>query len=169
MGGVAVLADLGRAGITVTAQGTNLVVWPASRLTPATREAIRANKLALLDALTEAAAERLRHEYEERAAIGKADGGLPRAEAERQAWEHSIVDWLNEPANAEPAVIGGTCPACQLPLDSSEVLVLRAGGGHTPMHANCTPRWVRMRRNQAARGLIAAGIPVPSGVLVPEE
>jgi len=168
MRGATVLAELERAGLLVSVQGADLIVRPASRLTPRARDIIRANKPALLSALTEAAAERLRQEYEERAAIGEFEGGLRRAEAERQAWDYVVVAWMNEPINAEPLIAGGTCPACQRALDHSEVLVLRPGGGHTPLHSGCTPRWLQMRRNEAMRGLIAAGISAPVGILLPD-
>ncbi|QIK38103.1 hypothetical protein GWK36_09015 [Caldichromatium japonicum] len=75
------LADLRAAGFDLLPDGDLLIVSPASRLTPAQREAIRAHKPGLLACLW---GEMLREHFEERAAALKR-GGLPREEAEANA------------------------------------------------------------------------------------
>ena len=72
------IAYLRSRGMTLTESRGLPVVMPASRVTPGDLSVLRTHKEALL-ALLEL--------WEERAAIMQYDGRLPRAEAERLAWE----------------------------------------------------------------------------------
>jgi TubC N-terminal docking domain len=154
----ALLRTLNEAGLRLEADGGRLVVEPASKLTAATRDAIRAHKGELLEALLVA---QLREDYAERAAIGEYDGELSRPQAEMQAFEQILTRWLKaQSAGATPTAID-TCVACSLTLGAAHVSVLRPGGGL--VHANCIPRWRREHRNRAAEALAAGGIPAPAG------
>ncbi|MGB9670678.1 MAG: hypothetical protein ACPLXR_05955 [Halothiobacillaceae bacterium] len=82
MNAAALLADLRAAGFALHPDGDRLIVSPASKLTPAQREAIREHKPGLLACLW---AETLKEHFEERAAILEFDGGIPREEAEAAA------------------------------------------------------------------------------------
>ena len=156
----ALLHTLNEAGLRLEADGGRLVVEPASKLTPATRDAIRAHKGELLEALLMA---QLRDEYAERSAIGENDGALSRPQAEMQAFEQVVTRWLNAPNADAPPPADDDCATCGLALGSAYVSVLRPCGGHTLVHANCIPRWRREQRNRAAHALAAGGIPAPAG------
>ena len=79
------LAELRARGIALRTVGDRLRYRPAAAVPPELRERIVANKPALLE------------RFEERAAIIEFDGGLPREEAERRAWE-SVLGLTTEAA-----------------------------------------------------------------------
>jgi hypothetical protein len=81
------------AGITVVAEAGNLFVRPASALTEAHRQALRASKQELLLLLASVGDSSRLEEFEERAAIMEFDGGMSRAEAERAALESIRRVW----------------------------------------------------------------------------
>ncbi|MFM1855697.1 MAG: TubC N-terminal docking domain [Pseudomonadota bacterium] len=87
MNGRELLHQFHRAGITVVAEAGNLFVRPASALTEAHRQALRASKQELLLLLAAVGDSSRLEEFEERAAIMEFDGGMSRAEAERTALE----------------------------------------------------------------------------------
>ncbi len=72
-----IMADLGRLGIRLKAEGERLRFHPRSTVTPELLHRLRDHKADLLDAM-----ERI----EERAAILEFDAGLSRDDAERFAW-----------------------------------------------------------------------------------
>jgi len=158
--GAILLSELTAAGLALAAEGDRLVVTPATRLTDATRQAIRAHKVELVVALMLA---RLRDVYGERAAIIEYDGKVSRPEAERVAFETVIALWLNDVSNAAPLAGAGQCAACAGPLGDDAVPVLRPGGGHTELHRRCVMAWLKRRRAEAAAALEAVGIPWPAG------
>ncbi len=79
------LHQFDRAGVTVVAEAGNLFVRPASALTEAHRQALRACKQELLLLLAPVGDSSYLEEFEERAAIMEFDGGMSRAEAETAA------------------------------------------------------------------------------------
>lgn len=94
------------------------------------------------------------HEYEERAAIREHEGGQSRPEAERFAYEETLLAWHRE--HGMPP--DGVCGACGHPLD----------GWHVPMpdrstvHAHCVADYGTRWRARAAEALTLAGIPAPN-------
>ena len=95
--------------------------------------------------------------FEERAAVAEFDGRLPRADAEAQALECCIVEWLN--SNPAPSV-AGRCAWCGH-AQSHNTVVLPFGtepGTHTWLHPECWPEWRNVRRNQALEALTRNGI-----------
>jgi len=101
--------------------------------------------------------------FEERGAILQYDGGLDRAEAERQAFETTIIHWMNThpPESLDP----DTCAACGHPIGEigkDAIPVLTGGGEHVWLHHRCWLGWRRHRRNEAAQALAELGIGLPS-------
>jgi hypothetical protein len=101
-------------------------------------------------------AEDWRARFDERAAFLEHDGGLTRVEAEVQAFECCIVEWLNQhPAPSAP----GRCAQCGRPESpSAMVLPFGAGEHHVWLHAECWPAWHQSRRVEAAMALRTMGI-----------
>ena len=97
--------------------------------------------------------------FDERAGVAEFDGGLPRAEAERQAFEACIVEWLNRSfAPSDPAA---GCAACGGPETAREPL-LPCGGGvaHVWLHSGCWGVWMDRRRAEAIAALAGHGVGV---------
>lgn len=104
-------------------------------------------------------AEDWRELYDERAAILEYDALLPRAVAEQQAFEATVIRWMNTiPAEN---LGGGCCSKCQKPvgkIGQDAVPVLAGGGGHIWLHHGCHTEWMKMRRREAVDALKAVGI-----------
>ena len=95
--------------------------------------------------------------FDERAAIAEFDGGLWRAEAERQAFACCVAEWINR--NSTPSA-PGWCLACGggerscdplLPFGTQIV-------GHAWVHRACWPAWYRAREADAIAALASMGI-----------
>jgi hypothetical protein len=87
-----ILQELNLAGLSVSLEGDRVKVENPGRLTNGLRDLIRSHKPDIVSRLSKARAaqnsemqQAIREQVEERAAIKEYDGGLPRAEAERQA------------------------------------------------------------------------------------
>ena len=94
--------------------------------------------------------------FDERAGIAEHDGGLSRADAERQALANTVNQWLvMHPPPATDDNAG--CVHCNAGLGEDGVPVL-AGAAHTWVHSVCHPPWLAERRRQAAEALQAVGI-----------
>ena len=98
--------------------------------------------------------------FDERAGIVEFDGGLPRAEAEAQAFACCVVEWLNRNPAHSPA---GRCFDCG-DLDHAHDPLLPYGvepTGHAWLHSRCWPAWYEARKAKAASALAAMGIMAP--------
>jgi hypothetical protein len=84
----AILAELRDRGVSLRSADGRLRFRPAAAVSPELRARLASQKAALLDVL---------ELFEERAAIMEHDGGLPREEAERRAWE-SVLGLTTEAA-----------------------------------------------------------------------
>jgi hypothetical protein len=94
--------------------------------------------------------------FEERAAIAEFDGGLPRAEAEAQAFECCVVKWLD--LNPDPSA-PGRCAWCGGFESHAPVVPFGTEPGtHTWLHPQCWTEWQKTRRSQAAKTLSRMGI-----------
>ena len=94
--------------------------------------------------------------YDQRAGILEYDGGLPRPEAEVQAFEATVVEWMNRhKARSEP----GLCHACG-ENGVREVLLPygTAQSGHAWLHGRCWRGWYGARKAEAVAALKALGI-----------
>ena len=98
--------------------------------------------------------------FEERAAIAEFDGGLPRKNAEAQAFECCVVTWLDRnPAPSAP----GRCAWCGRSESHAPVVPFGTEPGtHIWLHAQCWTEWQKMRRSQAREALNRMGIGNPS-------
>jgi hypothetical protein len=90
--------------------------------------------------------------FEERAGIAEFDGGLRRLEAEAQAFECCITQWLNHYPAPSAA---GRCAWCGQ-AETQAAVVLPYGidpGTHTWLHAECWRSWQANRRSTAIEAL----------------
>ena len=126
---------------------------------PETSEAVPA---CVVGNRTDWRAEDWRARFDERAAFLEHDCGLLRVEAEVQAFEHCIVEWLNSNPVSSP---GGRCTWCgKLETPSAMPLPFGAGEHHAWIHSECWPAWHHSRRREAAMALRTMGI-APRGSL----
>ncbi|SOE01496.1 hypothetical protein [Caenispirillum bisanense] len=93
------------------------------------------------------------HDYEERAAIREHDGGLPRHDAERLAYEETLLAWHHR--HGMPPK--GTCGACGQPLGDWTVPLPDGAVVHT----TCVRKYHSISRTRAAAALTLAGVPAP--------
>ena len=97
--------------------------------------------------------------YEERAAILEFDGEQDRPEAERQAFEATIIQWMN--LSPSPNFDNDHCAQCENPvgrIGDDSVPFLTGGEGHVWLHHGCHPAWMARRRREATEAINAMGI-----------
>jgi hypothetical protein len=103
-----------------------------------------------------------RARFGERAGFLEHDGGLSRFEAELQAFESCVIEWLNANPRSSPA---GRCLWCgKLETPNAIVLPFGIGEHHAWLHAECWFAWHQSRREEAAIALRRMGM-VLSGSL----
>jgi hypothetical protein len=151
-------------GVKITLDGDDLVVVGADLLTDDEVERLRRHKPELVALLrpygNKWLAEDWRAHFDERAAIAEHDGGLPRPEAERLAFEVCVVEWLNRNhIRSSPDCCywcGGT--------ERDDVLLPFgvASAGHAWVHSRCWRAWHEARKAEAVADLTAMGI-APAG------
>lgn len=92
--------------------------------------------------------------YGERAAVLEYDGELVRTEAERQAFEATIIHWMN--LNPPLNLGNDNCAQCGNPVGriGNDAVPFLAGGGHVWLHHGCHAAWMKQRRTEAANALI---------------
>ena len=100
--------------------------------------------------------------FDERAAIREHDGGLPRAQADVEAFDCCIIEWMTlNPEISKP----GRCAWCGH-IESTGSVIVPFGTenhGHAWLHHDCWPDWRRDRRGKAAHALTAMGLNEPTG------
>jgi hypothetical protein len=98
--------------------------------------------------------------FDERAGIIEFDGGLPRAEAEAQAFACCVVEWLNRNPERSPA---GRCLGCGDREHAHDPLLPYGvePAGHVWLHSRCWPTWYAARQAKAVSTLKAMGISAP--------
>ncbi len=100
--------------------------------------------------------------FDERAGIAEHDGELPRADAEYQAFECCVVEWLWR--NPPPASGPESCAYCCQPLGEpgrDGLPFLTGDGGHTWLHSGCHGDWTGQRRAEAVAALAGLGLTPP--------
>jgi hypothetical protein len=102
--------------------------------------------------------------FEERAAISEFDHGLSRADAEKNAFNHCIHEWLRQnPISSAP----GICHQC---LQQKGLIQAYFTGGdvhiplHVWLHSNCANEWHDTRRDSAIASLEALGLRATNAV-----
>ncbi len=98
--------------------------------------------------------------FHERAGIAEHDGGLARADAERQAFECCVSEWLwrNPPSASGPE----RCAYCGEPIGEpghDGLPFLTGDGGHVWLHSGCHGDWTARRRAEAVAALAILGLP----------
>ena len=103
--------------------------------------------------------------FDERAGIAEHDGGLSRADAECQAFECCVVEWLwrNPPPGSGPQC----CAHCGQRLGEIGLPFLTGGGGHVWLHGGCHGDWTARRRAEAVAALEILGLPNVGGETLP--
>ena len=97
--------------------------------------------------------------YEECAAILEYDGELDRPEAERQAFEATVIHWMN--LTPPPSLSEDHCSQCGDPVGEAgndAVPFISGDGGHAWLHHECHSAWMTQRRREAIENLGAMGI-----------
>ena len=86
--------------------------------------------------------------FDERAGIVEFDGGLPRPEAEAQAFACCVVEWLNRNPERSPA---GRCLGCGDREHAHDPLLPYGvePTGHVWLHSRCWPAWYEARKAKA--------------------
>jgi hypothetical protein len=99
--------------------------------------------------------------FHERTAFAEFAGGLTRSDAEAQAFECCVVEWLNRNPTSSGA---GRCSWCGQPENHGAVVVPYGTepGTHAWLHTECWPAWQEFRRSQAREALARMGIGEPS-------
>ncbi len=98
--------------------------------------------------------------FDERAGMGEHDGGLERADAERQAFECCVMEWLWR--NPPPATGPERCIHCGEPLGEpgrDGLPYLTGDSGHVWLHSGCHGDWTAQRRAEAVSALAILGLP----------
>jgi hypothetical protein len=90
------------------------------------------------------------------------DGGLPREEAEIQAFARCVTEWLNRNPVYSPA---RHCLGCGKPEYAHDPLLPfgTESTGHAWLHSHCWPTWHEVRKAKAVTALAAMGINVCAG------
>ena len=97
--------------------------------------------------------------FDERAGIAEHDGGLSRTDAERQAYECTLSEWLRQ--HPPPASGPAWCTHCGEPLGEpgrEGLPYLTGDGGHTWLHSGCHGDWTAQRRAEAVAALAILGL-----------
>jgi hypothetical protein len=119
-------------------------------------KAFKQNSSAACPVMDEWTCEDWRAFFDEYAGIGEFDGELPRPQAEHQAFEGCVVEWLNRNAERSPP---GRCLGCGGVEDSAHSLLpVGSENSHVWLHSRCWEGWYAGRRDEAVAGLSVFGI-----------
>jgi hypothetical protein len=153
------------AGIDVRLDGGELVLEASAPPTAEIIDLLTRHKPAIVALLRPGrdgwSAEDWQAFFDERAGIAEFDGGLPRPQAEAQAFARCVDEWLSRnPVRSPP----GCCLGCS-GGDRHHDPLLPFGiepTGHGWLHSRCWPRWLARRRVEAAAALRVIGIGPPA-------
>jgi hypothetical protein len=150
------------AGVAVTFDAEDLLLEASAEPPQDVLNVLARHKLSILALLRPGqdvwTAENWRARFDERAGFLEHDGGWSSLEAEVQAFEQCIVEWLN----VNPTFsLAGRCAWCgKAATPSVMVLPFGAGERHEWLHAACWAFWHQRRREEAAQALKEMGISV---------
>jgi hypothetical protein len=164
MSAVEALKAARAAGVELALDGDGLALKAASAPPAAVLDALSRHKAEIMVLLRPAedgwSAEDWQVFFEERAGIVEFDGGLPRAEAEAQAFACCVVEWLKRNSERSPAGRGLRCGYREHAHDP----LLPYGTepyGHVWLHSRWWPAWYAARQAKAVFTLTAMGISLP--------
>ena len=156
MSAVEALKAARAAGIELALDGDDLVLNAASAPPAAVLDALSRHKAEIVALLRPGpdgwSAEDWQAYFDERAGIIEFDGGLLRAEAETQAFEACVVEWLNRnPVCSQP----GRCLDCGDREHAHDPLLPYGvePSGHVWLHSRCWPSWYEARKATAVAAL----------------
>jgi hypothetical protein len=122
---------------------------------------LRDNRQAIIDAFLEAEtdADRWRRLLSEKIETIVKVRGLPRPDAEAEAFRHIVIEYLNE---THPTTDPRVCAHCRGPdLPLTPILPFGVGDRHAWLHQRCRDRWADRRRAEAVATLAGMGIAEP--------
>ena len=160
------------AGVELALDGDDLALRAASAPPAAVLDALSRHKAEIMVLLRPAedgwSAEDWQVFFEERAGIVEFDGGLPRPEAEAQAFACCVVEWLNRNPERSPA---GRCLGCGDREHAHDPLLPYGvePNGHVWLHSRCWPAWYEFRKAKAVAALAAMGVTAPVGRPIKQE
>ena len=152
------------AGVQLGVEGDDLVLVAAAPPPPPVLDQLSRHKAAIVLWLRPGAdgwsAEDWHAFFDERAGVAKLDGGLPRDQAEAQAFFCCVSQWLKRhPVRSA----SGRCAYCT----RSRPLLLPyltdcspTDPGHTWLHQECSQQWHEERRQTALAALVGMGITI---------
>ncbi len=152
------------AGITLAVDGDDLVLEAASTPPAAALDGLSQHKAEIVALLRPGrdgwSAKDWQVFFDERASIAEFDGGLPRSQADAQAFACCVAKWLNQhPVSSPP----GHCIVCGV-RDHAHDALLPFGiedTGQAWLHSRCWPGWYESRKAQAVVALASLGIAEP--------
>jgi hypothetical protein len=167
MNAAALLKELECCDVRLSVDKDRLIVdAPKGVITVTLAEKIRAQKTEVIKSLgsrdSQWTAEDWVEFFNERAAILEYDGELQRTEAERQAYETTVIQWMNE--TPPKGIDDDRCASCGHHIGDvgrDAVPFLSGGGGHVWLHHGCHPTWMTRRRSDAEKALTAMGVTSP--------
>jgi hypothetical protein len=164
MNAAKVVMEARAAGIRFRVEGDDLLLEAALPPPPAVLEQLSCQKAAIVFWLRPGtdgwSAEDWHIFFGERAGIVEFDGKLPRPQAEAQAFESCIVEWLSRnPVRSSPE----RCLGCGGIENANDPLSPHGveSTGHAWLHGRCWPAWRAARRQSAIAALSTLGIRAP--------
>lgn len=159
MSAAKLLEDVRASGIEVTVDGEFVSLKAANEPSPEVLKTLREHKIALLNLLrletSGWSADDWREYFLERAAISEFDHGLSRTDADKNAYDLCVQEWLRQyPISATPGL-------CSHYLQSSGLLPSLDGEqdlSDTWLHQSCSETWHQSRRDEAMVALQHLGI-----------
>ncbi len=164
MSAAAILEEAYRHGFDLWADNDNLVVEADPPIPDGLLEMLRAHKGQLLAVLPDRSngwqPEDWHELFNERAGFAEYEAGLSRTEAERQAFDCCMAEWLNRhPAGSIP----DRCAWCRAEDSAPGSVILPFGtqpARHIWLHASCWQPWFSARQALARAVLHRMGLPV---------
>jgi hypothetical protein len=139
------------AGLELQAVGADVAIRAPDGVSPAVLEVIRSHRAEIVALLTPGPGGMTREDwivlFEERAAILEYKGGLPRHEAERMAFDYTLVAWRDRVSAVRTV---GFCAHCGRHGEPGMPLVPYGTleTGTTVLHTSCWPAWNVERNRQ---------------------
>ena len=153
-------------GVRLGVDGSDLILEATREPPSEVMDNLRRHKAEIVALLTTSeedwSAAEWRSFYDKRADIAEFDARLPRAEAEANAFESCVAEWINR--NPAPSK-HGRCAWCgAFEMEGCSVIVPfgpngpAKAGSHTWLHHQCWSPWRHVRRVRAIEALRGIGI-----------
>jgi hypothetical protein len=164
MSAAAILREARAAGIDLGLDGDGLILQAQAPPAPELLDRLARHKQEIIDLLRPGrdgwSAEDWQAYFDERAGIVEFDGGLPRREAEANAFACCVAEWLNRnPVRSPP----GRCLGCGEAEHGHDPLLPfgTEPNGHAWLHSRCWPAWHASRKAKAVAILSTFEMQIP--------